>query len=531
MAIPRLIHQTWLDAKPPEDIGSPRSWRDKNPGWTYRLWTDQDLRQFMQAEFPDLLPIYDAYPNGVQRADLGRYCLLYRLGGIYADIDTVCLSSLEPIADDDRVVLCEEPSEHAEPARDRNISRFYFNGTMASPPAAPFWGKVIELCRLMAPRAHFDVLETTGPLILSAAVEQWPCRDDLSLNSAHLFSPITVWGKPTGTEPYGPHGDLRLSRHLWEGSWYNICRDSFWRRKAARIRLLRHLLTRPAALTFEEMNQRIDHDLLRRTAPSRSDKPQIAVFIPVRDGAAFLERNVTLLSRLDYPKDRLRIVYGEGESADASAALIDDIVRRHAQEFADIRRLRVRTGAAALPREHRWRPEWQLTRRRAIARARNALIAEALVDDDDWVLWLDVDVVDFPGDAFNRLLADGGRIVTPHCVLEPGGPSFDLNTFLATGKPSKSGYARYLKGGLFQPPPDYWYRRHLHDLRYLDRVPLHGVGGTMLLVDANIHRAGIDFPERPYRDLIETEAFGMLARDSGIVPVGLPKLEIRHARS
>ena len=71
-------------------------------------------------------------------------------------------------------------------------------------------------------------------------------------------------------------------------------------------------------------------------------------------------------------------------------------------------------------------------------------------------------------------------------------------------------------------------RRHLHDLRYLERTNLTGVGGTMLLVQADVHRAGIVFPEIPYDDLIETEGFGKLACDFGIVPVGLPNLEIRH---
>jgi hypothetical protein len=57
---------------------------------------------------------------------------------------------------------------------------------------------------------------------------------------------------------------------------------------------------------------------------------------------------------------------------------------------------------------------------------------------------------------------------------------------------------------------------------------LDGVGGTMLLVDASLHRGGLRFPEIPYKDLIETEAFGVLAGDLGVRPVGLPRLEILH---
>jgi hypothetical protein len=65
-------------------------------------------------------------------------------------------------------------------------------------------------------------------------------------------------------------------------------------------------------------------------------------------------------------------------------------------------------------------------------------------------------------------------------------------------------------------------------LRHLEKVELHGVGGTMLLVDAALHRGGLLFPEKPYKDLVETEGFGVLARDLGVIPIGLPRLEIFH---
>jgi hypothetical protein len=57
------------------------------------------------------------------------------------------------------------------------------------------------------------------------------------------------------------------------------------------------------------------------------------------------------------------------------------------------------------------------------------------------------------------------------------------------------------------------------------------VGGSTLLVHGDVHRAGVGFPEIPYRDLLETEAFGMLARDCGVIPVGLPQVTVIHARS
>jgi hypothetical protein len=68
----------------------------------------------------------------------------------------------------------------------------------------------------------------------------------------------------------------------------------------------------------------------------------------------------------------------------------------------------------------------------------------------------------------------------------------------------------------------------MDSMRYSEQVELDGVGGTALLVDVSLHRAGLRFPERPYRNHIETEGFGLLARDLGVKPIGLPRVEILH---
>jgi hypothetical protein len=70
---------------------------------------------------------------------------------------------------------------------------------------------------------------------------------------------------------------------------------------------------------------------------------------------------------------------------------------------------------------------------------------------------------------------------------------------------------------------------YLDDLRGTGLVELDGVGGTMLLVDAVLHRQGILFPDYSYRGYLDTEGFAMHAKDLGIAAWGLPDLEIIHA--
>ena len=61
-----------------------------------------------------------------------------------------------------------------------------------------------------------------------------------------------------------------------------------------------------------------------------------------------------------------------------------------------------------------------------------------------------------------------------------------------------------------------------------DVVELHGVGGAMLMVRADVHREGAVFPSFPYKRRIETEGFAAMARDAGYKSWGMPNLEVIH---
>ncbi|HKS25426.1 MAG TPA: hypothetical protein VJZ76_21735 [Thermoanaerobaculia bacterium] len=241
----------------------------------------------------------------------------------------------------------------------------------------------------------------------------------------------------------------------------------------------------------------------------------VLILTPVKDAAAHLETYFAAIERLAYPSISLGIL--ESDSTDGTFALLQ-------QEIA---RIRPRLRAASLfkrdfgfrlpPGIPRWAAPLQPVRRSILARSRNQLLFRAL-DDEAWVLWLDVDVIEYPPDVIERLLAAGKDIVTPNCVYDYGGPSFDLNAWRDHGK------------------------LHLHDLRAEgELVPLDAVGGTMLLVRADVHRDGLIFPHYPYglanprirtnnywRGELETEGLGIMAADAGVQCWGMPHLEIKH---
>jgi mannan polymerase complexes MNN9 subunit len=60
-------------------------------------------------------------------------------------------------------------------------------------------------------------------------------------------------------------------------------------------------------------------------------------------------------------------------------------------------------------------------------------------------------------------------------------------------------------------------------------VLLDGVGGTALLVRADVHRDGAMFPPFPFYNLIETEGFAKMAKRLGWQATGLPHYKVRHS--
>ncbi len=518
--IPPILHQTWkTDNVPARFRGYIKSWTKYNPDWTMMFWSDRKLLEFVAEHYPHFLPVYCSYSQGVLRADAGRYMLLHHFGGVYADIDCECVAPFEPIMGEERIVVCREPVSHAlVQASFRGLPYLIFNGTMASPPRHPFWLHVLSLLPGLANAK--EAIDATGPCMLTSAQRDYDDQAAFSIHPSPLFSPVDSAGR-SDSQPQGP----TLSVHHWAGTWWQAQPPPrLWDKIRTHLYRLRHQMTRGAFLDEATARASVAREALSAPGPKG---PNIAILVPLRDAADHIRPFLDALQGLDYPKDRIKLVFCEGDSKDGSWEKLQAATAAVSQKYRAIKLLRKHLGMS-LDREKRAKPRHQRARRGTIAKVRNHLIEHGLDGDDDWALWIDIDVWRFPGDVVNRLIGTGHRIAVPNCVKIARGGSFDLNTFVTTRPGKDYRYYRDIRGGLYQPPSTSPNRLYLSDVRHLDIIGLDCVGGTMLLVDAALHRGGLRFPEIPYRDLIETEGFGALANDLGIRPVGLPKLEIFH---
>ncbi|KAJ3123472.1 membrane-bound alpha-1,6- mannosyltransferase Initiation-specific [Physocladia obscura] len=72
------------------------TWDKKNPRHIQILFNDDDTERFVRGAFTDeIVTAYFKLPRIVQRADFARYLMLYRLGGLYTDMDTSCAHGFE----------------------------------------------------------------------------------------------------------------------------------------------------------------------------------------------------------------------------------------------------------------------------------------------------------------------------------------------------------------------------------------------------------------------------------------------------
>ncbi|HVT79653.1 MAG TPA: glycosyltransferase [Phycisphaerae bacterium] len=162
--IPKLIHQTAKTA----DI--PLQWRqfqtrikELHPGWTYKLWTDEDNLGFVSREYPEFLKVFTGLPKNIMRADVIRYLLMYRLGGLYMDLD---YEMLKPFDLEEQEIVLPWEGGHA-PGQE-----LICNSIFASSAGHPFWKMAIDDLAANPPKGDGPVEAQTGPGFLTRVMKR-----------------------------------------------------------------------------------------------------------------------------------------------------------------------------------------------------------------------------------------------------------------------------------------------------------------------------------------------------------------------
>ena len=170
--IPKIIHQTWKTQELPENF---KLWsniiKEKHPDWKYMLWTDESNRNFIKENYSWFLDIYDSYDENIKRVDSVRYFLLYHYGGVYIDMDFICLKSLDGILNTNKAVFGYQ-------FKDENKIGSIANAFMACPPKH----HLFELCINMLQYFTKEyVLNSTGPTFLTYMIKNYYFSEELKI--------------------------------------------------------------------------------------------------------------------------------------------------------------------------------------------------------------------------------------------------------------------------------------------------------------------------------------------------------------
>ena len=193
--IPRIIHQIYEDMSGPTPLlrGISQSWKELNPDWEYRFWNKKDIDAFLGMYYPDLIPIYQAFPYDVQRWDAVRYLILYKIGGLYVDMDYECTENISPLLCETECAMGMEPRGNAVL---RRMPYIVGNAFMATVPGHPYFKELIDAVfhdnkNRGALYPERSILDTTGPYMTTRVYDNSKYKEQVSLIPAELVAPLT----------------------------------------------------------------------------------------------------------------------------------------------------------------------------------------------------------------------------------------------------------------------------------------------------------------------------------------------------
>ncbi len=161
--IPLNIFQTWVSKNLPKKMSDTiEKMKQNNPAFKHYLFDDNDCREFIKDNFNvEILNAFDNLIPGAYKADLWRYCILFKYGGIYLDV------KYKPVKGFKLINLTEK--EHFVIDRD-NIG--IYNALMVSLPNNAYLWKAIQAIVLNVKNKFYGSsnLEPTGPHLLSKII-------------------------------------------------------------------------------------------------------------------------------------------------------------------------------------------------------------------------------------------------------------------------------------------------------------------------------------------------------------------------
>jgi mannosyltransferase OCH1-like enzyme len=217
--IPLNIFQTWHSySLPPLMARAVHKLRLNNPRFKYHLYNDNDCREFIKNNYnEEILNAFDNLIPGAYKADLWRYCILYKLGGIYVDIKYECFNHFKFIH------LTE--SEHFVSDID---GQGIYNALMVCLPGNPIlWEAIQKIVQNVREKYYGpSCLHPTGPMLLANIIRN---RNNVDMKhrlvSGNFNNRVIIYDNTIILKSY--NGYISESRHHQNTEHYSV----LWNRR------------------------------------------------------------------------------------------------------------------------------------------------------------------------------------------------------------------------------------------------------------------------------------------------------------
>lgn len=302
------------------------------------------------------------------------------------------------------------------------------------------------------------------------------------------------------------------------------------------------------------------------TSDPVGNRESVLILTPL---ARFYEEYWDNLCKISYPHDLISLgfIIPKGRDGNLATQLLQERIQKtqaptNKNRFASITILRQDSEPPVSQTEsERHALAAQKERRAAMSRARNSLLFTTLGPTTSWVLWLDSDIIETPPTLIQDLASHDKAIIVPNCFQRYYNKDkeamevrpYDFNSWIdsptARGLGEKMGPDEILLEGYaematYRSLMAYMAGVYIQSLSVINggtdevtdssgngderrEIELDGVGGTALLVKADVHRDGAMFPPFPFYHLIETEGFARMAQRLGWRATGLPNYFVR----
>ena len=187
--VPLTIYQSWHSNEVPTKMRETiYSLLKMNPEFDYYLYSDEACRKFIEDNFnTDVVRAFDTLKPGAYKSDLWRYCILYKLGGVYLDIKFKTLVPLAPIIEKNPEIFVRDIPINLS----FDFESYVYNAFMVSPPNNPiFKGCIDDIVRSCKFKLYkFGKLDITGPGCLLKFVKKY--RGNKYVNKLSFYNTTT----------------------------------------------------------------------------------------------------------------------------------------------------------------------------------------------------------------------------------------------------------------------------------------------------------------------------------------------------